>query len=871
MLSRLGGRPGSMITSFRRRMGAALKTRPPPADEATVSDFSALILRPGIGDLDQLVEPLTPGEQQVCDALARLEAGWTIYVKPRLGLDRPDFLAVHERFGVCAIQVADWAPGTVRCSDDGRLEFFDDQGLWSPVAADPRFEASRHRSSIFDRFYALPEHGGSPTASIRGVVIVPGFTTPAAGDLFARCADAEDRSLIGVWGGDALGASIGDVVRGLGCPPPPPICIAKLRRHVVAAERVQPLGWESTLSPQVIELAENPQGHRHRVILGAAGSGKSTVVAARAAHLAAQGRSVLVLSFNVTLSNRLRESVDRHSRSVGANPTLVSCANFHTFCARVVQDAEIGGARLKVPRGLPWTQAIVTKTEQAYEMGFGERYDAILIDEGQDYQTSWWDLLVSHTLLPGGESLVTADPTQDIYDRVEWLDELHTVDGEDVVRTELGGSIRLPGDLIAIADSFASSHLDGRVLPTGSSEPDSADAGSVRHWVDVDRVNDLGAAIGREVVRLLRDSPTLTPGDISFVCDYHHDGVAAVRVIESAGIPVHHIFSRDPDAPRRRRKHRFWPDVAAVKGCTVHSLKGWESRVIVFGIGADDRAKRLAYVAMTRASRPLDGTPAFVSAVNADRSLADFAPTFTANSARVPSVGQSLPGSTTVPMSTPAAPMAAPPMPAPPMPAPPMAAPPMPAPPMPAPPMPAPASTAAPVAAVVAAAPLAAPLAAPIPAPSTEPAPASFAAPAPLTVSPPAAASLADSAPVVAAPTAAIQHAPAPLAPAQPAPAQPAPLLAPAAPLAFAPAATPIVDTPAHMPSVPATPIAPAAADAPGHLLIQPPPPLIPPPSLLSDPAPLVGYEKLQPVEPVRQPVAITHDSVDLVAPPPLS
>jgi hypothetical protein len=398
---------------------------------------------------------------------------------------------------------------------------------------------------------------------------------------------------------------------------------------------------------------------------------------------------VLLLSFNVTLANRLRTMVDAHARDVGANPTLVACANFHSFCTRVVQDAEVLGAHLAAPPGMPWTVGIVAKATQAYEHGFGARYDAVLVDEGQDFTREWWELLRDQVLTTGGETLVAVDPTQDIYDRVSWLDtdldtdHLDTDDGAEPGLGEAGRtvhldeSLRMPNDLLALSGAFATSQLEGETIV---SDPIvSQDAGSVRSWIDVDRVQELGPAVGHEVVRLLQECPTLKPGDISFVCDYHHDGVAAVRVIEAAGIPVHHIFSRDPDAPRRRRKHRFWPEVDAVKGCTAHSLKGWQSPAVVLGVGADDRARRLAYVAMTRTVLPDDGGPAFVAVVNADRSLREFGASFAEGSADAPA----LPTSATW-TPTPTSPVPPPPPPAPP--SPPAAMPPLATPPAPAPP-----------------------------------------------------------------------------------------------------------------------------------------------------------------------------------------
>jgi hypothetical protein len=101
------------------------------------------------------------------------------------------------------------------------------------------------------------------------------------------------------------------------------------------------------------------------------------------------------------------------------------------------------------------------------------------------------------------------------------------------------------------------------------------------------------------------------------------DGLDAVAVIEAAGYPVHHIFALDKES-RTRRKQRFWPDAVGVKGCTVHSFKGWETPALVMGIGTDPKSKRLAYVAMTRVRVGGPGRPAYVSVINSDLSIAGF-------------------------------------------------------------------------------------------------------------------------------------------------------------------------------------------------------------------------------------------------------
>ena len=582
--------------------------------------------------------------------LAGLDSTWTVYASPRIGLDRPDFIALHDRFGVCILDVLDWTPDTTRTSEAGSIELCRADGTWTPIAFDPRVVSSRRRSAIFDQFFAMPEDGGDPPTAIRSIIVLPAFTTAAADDLFARTGD-DAIDVVGIAGGDALDTSISDVLRGAGSEPPSTASMNKLRCHIAAApDLLEPKVWDLSTPPAIIGIAENRARRRHRRIEGVVGSGKSSALAARAARLAADGKQVLALSFNVTFANGLRSMIDGYCDEIGADPTLVTCANFHSFCTRVVADAEIVGAELASTRGAPWTVGIVEKTIDAYEQDLGPRFHAVMIDEGQDFTRPWWNLLNDHVLAEGGETLLTVDRTQDVYSRTGWLDDPDFVEAHGIETVELSTSLRLPADLLALTNQFATEHLDGALqLPVESIDGvPVASTTSVRRWGDVARVKDVGTAVGQEVVEILRSDPTLRPCDVAFVCDYHHDGVRASIVIERAGYPVHHIFSRNPDDPRRRRKHRFWTDADAVKGCTAHSLKGWDASAVVLGVGGDARARRLAYVAMTRV-RHADDRRAIVSVVNADAALSPFGEAFVTGSAPLSAATPAPPAPTAAP------------------------------------------------------------------------------------------------------------------------------------------------------------------------------------------------------------------------------
>ncbi len=592
------------------------------------------IFRPRLQDCNQLIQPMNEGEMQVARALGQLDDSWTVYVQPRLGATMPDFVAVHDVAGVCVVEVKDWNCGAYRLPDRGPIEFGRGDGTWTSTTETPRHQAYRYRSTVFDRFFALPDDNAAPTQAVRSIVVLPKYTTAQAHKLLWRHQVCDDEMAVQVWGGDDLTSSIVNIVNGAGCPPPRRESLDRLRRELAQSDMsLQPQG-STWLSPDARNIATNPNNASTRRVRGPAGCGKSFGLAARAAVLASQRRNVLVLTFNVTLANYLRTLVSARCREVGANPTYVSCLNFHSFCEGVVADAQAAGIEV-VGRysNLDWPERMVARAAEAYAAGFERSFDAVLIDEGQDFTLDWWLLLRNHVVVPGGEKLLVADPTQDVYDHQAWTDEERMLGaGFSGPWTELKGSYRLPNDMVPVANDFSGRYLSGERLvgevTTDQLQLVGGSGVTVRTWRNIDRERDLGTSIGHEVVRLLVDHPELAVDDVVFLCNDHRDGLDAVAIIEAAGHPVHHVFAKS-DRDRSRRKRRFWPDAPGIKGCTVHSFKGWETPALVMGIGRGERSKRLAYVAMTRITGSSSGAPALLSIVNSDVQIAEFESTFT--------------------------------------------------------------------------------------------------------------------------------------------------------------------------------------------------------------------------------------------------
>ncbi len=139
-----------------------------------------------MGNCAHLEPPLNAGEQHVLEHLNRLSNEWTINVQPRLRQDVPDLVALHDTFGVCAIEVKDWSYSGSRQADNGCIEYITGDGVWHARKQQLRYQAYRYRSMISDHVFALPDDGSKPTNAVRAVVIFPNSSTERARLLLAH-------------------------------------------------------------------------------------------------------------------------------------------------------------------------------------------------------------------------------------------------------------------------------------------------------------------------------------------------------------------------------------------------------------------------------------------------------------------------------------------------------------------------------------------------------------------------------------------------------------------------------------------------------------------------------------------------------------
>ena len=544
---------------------------------------------------------------------------------------QPDLLICARHHGATVIEVKDWTPGRYRARG-GWLEVCDPSGDWWPSREDPILQVHRYRQRVANVLVSPP--GDNEFPAVRGAVVVLRFDDAEIRSLLTGTTrlDPRHQPWVGIAGSAAMRdddagwqLAFGGSRRARGLSESTfERMLSRLREPEVIAEQRRCL----VLSTGAQNVAQNPNNARTRRVRGPAGSGKTLGLAARAASLAAEGKSVLLLTFNITLAHYAQDLVRRQARSLGADHRRVDCIHFHGFCTEV--KAGIDGPVETARDGLEPDEILFEQARGAYlsHANVLPRYDAVLVDEGQDFRAEWWQFLRQHVCEPDGEMVLAADTTQDIYDRAGWTaEESMRQCGFSGRWAELDGCYRLPPDLIPILKEFAEQFL-ARYDVSVPTEPEDrnglAAAPTTRRWVNLDSwqlgPDGLVSAPVEEVINLLDQPDAPHPADVAVLSNNHSTGARVMQELAVRGRHVESIFDVDKD-DRRGRKVRFWPGANAIKGSTVHSFKGWESRGVVVliepGHDTQDTDAVLAYVALSRVKgEPLD-RPAFVTVVNA--------------------------------------------------------------------------------------------------------------------------------------------------------------------------------------------------------------------------------------------------------------
>lgn len=359
----------------------------------------------------------------------------------------------------------------------------------------------------------------------------------------------------------------------------------------------------------------------YRRIKGPAGSGKSLVLASRAAELLGEGKEVLVVTFNITLLHYLMDVAVRWPQSGGRTRKDITWLNFHFWCKRVCQEndceeeyktlwTENKDVNKVLSIDLPSLVASILDDPHCVT----KKYDAVLVDEGQDFMLDWWNVL-RKVRNKGGEMLLVADATQDVYGTANsWTDEGMIGLGTGFkggTWAELKISYRLPTLALEYCRKFAEQFLPKENIDLPISPPPELNLfPCTLKWVQTKM--EFAAKVCQEELFALAinaEPDLLSIPDLTFLADTNKRGMAVVSELGAKGVRSCHTFSEEA-SESRRKKMGFYMGDARIKATTLHSFKGWESRAIVIFIGqsADKKSLALIYTGLTRLKKHTEGS-----------------------------------------------------------------------------------------------------------------------------------------------------------------------------------------------------------------------------------------------------------------------
>lgn len=331
------------------------------------------------------------------------------------------------------------------------------------------------------------------------------------------------------------------------------------------------------MTSQQIAFMSSNLDQRRVLVEGCAGSGKTMLALESAARLHRAGERVLMLCYNIPLSEWLAELAE-------ARGIQVDVFHFHALCRRVVESAGLqfdeppDGSQGEAVREF-WDNEAPSLMDQALT-DYPERYDAILVDEGQDFCWHWWEPIEHLLRDPESNQLsIFYDPRQDLWGRTEGDRPEFPIQSEPFrlsVNCRNTRSIAgMLGDLIDVPGTEFSGHPEG-VSP---------------EEIRVDDEDGEREAVRKLLHRLVQED-RVDPSRIVIVGTRRFENSV---LAENPEIGTLRVVARERD-----------PGPGEVRYATVFRIKGLEDDcVILLGFPdpktADDEERKRLYVAASRA------------------------------------------------------------------------------------------------------------------------------------------------------------------------------------------------------------------------------------------------------------------------------
>lgn len=296
--------------------------------------------------------------------------------------------------------------------------------------------------------------------------------------------------------------------------------------------------------------------HKQAMIVGSAGTGKTSIAIQKACICAESGMKVLYLCFNRLIAKEVQRIIDSHG---------VQCSTFHKLVLSIVGESIY--ERLSTSIDLRGVLDAVSQCNY-------EKYDAIIVDEAQDFHEEW-ALTIRCLLKDDHESIlyVFYDEEQNIFQRN--FGEAFLIPGEPyLLRRNLRNTKNIWDFVVADTELGSCSYsngiagLDPKGYPTRN------------HMKFIESITRLIRTLTNEGV---------SPQSITILSDRKLANSPLQNLSEIAGFKILEVYEalagEEPEG---------------IRFSTVQAFKGLDSEVVI-SLLSTSCSKQLRYVAYSRA------------------------------------------------------------------------------------------------------------------------------------------------------------------------------------------------------------------------------------------------------------------------------
>lgn len=580
-------------------------------------------LIPSWTEIDQFSTQLTNGERSFVQRIEKLflhdkNRHLQIFVQANINGDKPDIVVLERGTGIWIIEVKDWQLDHYKVH---RGHWVVESNVKKPRIKSPFQQADRYKQNFFSLHSFQLAKLNIENSRFYGSIKVAVYFHVASTEEAQHYKQQESQyhnnlKFIETFGQDCTDAQLRNFFK----QPTMPMPIEEydyLLRYLLPSDASREKSSTRYNEQQERLIISAP---RKQKIKGVAGSGKSLVLAARAVDaLKRTNGKILVLTFNLTLVNYLHDRIsDVRGKYRRQDFDIIS---YHAFINAECNNHGIVFAFSDDPETAATShyEDLSLFDEVKHEI---QKYDAVFIDEVQDFKYEWQKMIERFFLKKGGELVLFGDEKQNVYGR-----ELDDKAMKTVVPGNwnlLQQSYRLSSKATELAEAYQHYFFKDRYR-----------LDSIQTTLDFEQKEQLQYIftndIGSIVPYLLQFIETngLKTDDIVFLGNRKQTMRKIDRYLQQLGyytLPMfidadtydmichkyqdnRQLIKKKEQDLERPLKIGFWMQSGKIKISTIHSFKGWESsNIFLFmeaGTDHQEAIDELIYTGVTRCKKNL--------------------------------------------------------------------------------------------------------------------------------------------------------------------------------------------------------------------------------------------------------------------------